>query len=471
MKYKKILGSVTAAVVLAATFTANNLAGAANLNQAAATLPSNEEWSIMAKASIGQNAGSGYLSSALNSDTATDYEKRILAITATGGNPATISSENFIARLESFVRNGQLGDPDLLNDDIFGILALHSAGISNSTVSDSRRYLLNNQNSDGGWGYGRGVGSDSNTTAMAVAALAATGSVPGGATDYLYRSQTQNGGFGYTPGDNTDGASTAWVIIGLNSANRSVPSEAKTYLENLQTESGSFKWKPDDSSGSALVTAYAVIALSGKSMPIRTVDITPPAAAPVVNLTANPRSIDYASSSLLSWSSTNTTSCTASGSWAGSKALSGSQSTGELTSSQTYTLTCSGLGGSKSDSETVSVSLPPTPPPPPPPPTGLVHVTISYPNNKIFVGDENSANQTALQALVAAAGRINLLYQIQQTGLGEFVKSINGYGPAGTSGWQYAVNGTVPQSPAANYNLSGGDSLQWFYGAPSSTPY
>ena len=148
MKYKKIGFTVFAAFALA-VLSHNNLVEAASLNQAASTLSQNEEWSIMARASVGQSVGQAYLSSPLNSSTATDYEKRILAITAIGSNPRTISSEDFIAKLESMSNSGQIGDPGLLNDDIFGVLALSSAGITDTVVSNSRQFILSHQNSDG----------------------------------------------------------------------------------------------------------------------------------------------------------------------------------------------------------------------------------------------------------------------------------------------------------------------------------
>jgi hypothetical protein len=66
--------------------------------------------------------------------------------------------------------------------------------------------------------------------------------------------------------------------------------------------------------------------------------------------------IPYNSSATLTWTSQNATSCYASGDWSGSKSLSGSQSTGNLTSSKTYTITCSGSGGSASDSVKVYVA-------------------------------------------------------------------------------------------------------------------
>jgi hypothetical protein len=81
---------------------------------------------------------------------------------------------------------------------------------------------------------------------------------------------------------------------------------------------------------------------------------------PTVDIEANgsdgPISISYNNSANLSWTSTNATSCYASGNWSGSKSLSGNESTGSLTYSRTYTITCSGTGGSASDSVTVNVT-------------------------------------------------------------------------------------------------------------------
>jgi len=65
--------------------------------------------------------------------------------------------------------------------------------------------------------------------------------------------------------------------------------------------------------------------------------------------------ISYNNSANLTWTSYNADYCYASGDWSGTKSLSGSQSTGSLTSSKTYTITCTGSGGSVSDWVTVNV--------------------------------------------------------------------------------------------------------------------
>lgn len=90
------------------------------------------------------------------------------------------------------------------------------------------------------------------------------------------------------------------------------------------------------------------------------VNVTTPQPAPTVTLTANPTSISSGSASLLTWTSSNATSCTSGGAWTGGRSSSGSLTTGSLTASKTYSLTCSGAGGSATASVTVSVTALPT---------------------------------------------------------------------------------------------------------------
>lgn len=77
---------------------------------------------------------------------------------------------------------------------------------------------------------------------------------------------------------------------------------------------------------------------------------------PTVTLTATPSSVTSGGTTNLLWSSTNATSCTASGGWSGAKTTNGSQSSDALTAATTFTLTCEGPGGSTSASANVTVS-------------------------------------------------------------------------------------------------------------------
>lgn len=83
----------------------------------------------------------------------------------------------------------------------------------------------------------------------------------------------------------------------------------------------------------------------------------PPPQLPSVTLDANPAVITAGEISTLNWTSTNADSCTASGGWSGSKALSGNAAVAP-TVNTTYTLTCENAAGSASDSATVTVNQP-----------------------------------------------------------------------------------------------------------------
>ncbi len=105
----------------------------------------------------------------------------------------------------------------------------------------------------------------------------------------------------------------------------------------------------------------------GSDSPAVTVPIAPPIApsAPVVSVAASPAALVEGGSTTLSWTSTNTSSCAASGDWSGSKATGGSEATTALATPRTYTyaLTCNGAAGSANASAAVLVTASlPTPP-------------------------------------------------------------------------------------------------------------
>jgi hypothetical protein len=91
-----------------------------------------------------------------------------------------------------------------------------------------------------------------------------------------------------------------------------------------------------------------------------TVIVNPPA-APTVSLTANPLNVASGGTSTLTWSASNASGCVAAAdpantAWSGSKPTSGSIGTGPLTAaSNTFSLTCTGEGGSASQSVIVTV--------------------------------------------------------------------------------------------------------------------
>ena len=77
--------------------------------------------------------------------------------------------------------------------------------------------------------------------------------------------------------------------------------------------------------------------------------------APTVNISANPSNVTYNGSSIITWNSNNTTSCTGNGGsngWSGNKSLSGNFSTGTLTNTTTYNITCVNVSGTQTNTST-----------------------------------------------------------------------------------------------------------------------
>jgi len=95
-----------------------------------------------------------------------------------------------------------------------------------------------------------------------------------------------------------------------------------------------------------------------------TVQVGAAPTAPTLSLSAAAPSVVAGSGTTLTWSSTATTSCTASSGWSGARATNGTAATGNLSAATTYTLTCTGTGGSIARSVTVAVTAPPGGDPP-----------------------------------------------------------------------------------------------------------
>ncbi len=92
--------------------------------------------------------------------------------------------------------------------------------------------------------------------------------------------------------------------------------------------------------------------------------VTPAPPAVLISIDAPSFPIPDGGSATITWSSSRTTNCTATGNaigWSGTKSLSGSETSGPLSgpNNYTYTLTCTGLGGTISYTATAAVSSPP----------------------------------------------------------------------------------------------------------------
>jgi hypothetical protein len=238
---------------------------------------------------------------------ATDAERGILAGVAGGLQTsrlaATTETEkgNLVARLAELFDGTQIGDTGLLNDDIFGVLALHQAGAPQPLLRQSVDFLRTKQLGDGGWSWSASPGAtaDIDMTGSVVAAFCAAGVSVGDpdlqqALALLHASQdAATGGFMVPPpfgiGVNTD--TTAWVLSGLVQCGIDPQGPAWTtaqgktgfdYLLSMQKPDGHFAWT-DEYDGGSFETYSSVRPLMGvafSSPPPARLDGTSPAVRP-----------------------------------------------------------------------------------------------------------------------------------------------------------------------------------------------
>ena len=242
-------------------------------------------WSTIAFGTDGQRAGDirasgssllGALARAPLSS-ATDVERQILAARASGANVRAFAGLDLVAELRRRFDGQQLGNASLVNDDIFGVLALLAAGESanSAPVAATVGTILERQGGDGSW-------ENLDLTAAAIQALRAYGEGGGqrNVDDALARArlnlrqhQDQHGGFG------ENSATTSWgiqAIVALGEdplAWRTADGRTPwTALLRYRNASGGFRWKTG-TDVSPFMTAYTVPALLGDPWPITVLSV------------------------------------------------------------------------------------------------------------------------------------------------------------------------------------------------------
>lgn len=246
------------------------------------------------------------------SSSATEWEKWILAITASGFNPYDFGGTDYVATLKSsiFYNNNQIGDTNSVNDDWFGVLALISSGVSNldPVLTSSLDFIIKHQNSDYGYGYSTTVESDSNDTAAAIQALVAAknygvantnldGAITNAKT-YLLNTQDISGGFLYDTSPWTtapDSDSTTWALMALNALGMKDSDQvntAKTWLLLKQAGDGGFQacqYNPPDYicqlASNSTTTSHALIGFAGKYWIVNIFDTSTITPTPTLSIT------------------------------------------------------------------------------------------------------------------------------------------------------------------------------------------
>jgi iron complex transport system substrate-binding protein len=211
---------------------------------------------------------------------ATDVARYILSMTAASEDPRNIDGVDYVAALKGLYDGAQIGDPNLLNDDFWGILALISAGEwrGSEIVRNTVSFIKGGQNGDGGWGYAVGSPSDVDDTSAAIMALIAAGESKNSiviikALSYIKSKQMDNGGF--ESWGTTNVGTDSWAIQAIVAAGQIATSplwtkNGKTPVDDLltfQNPDGSFSW-PEPYPMKELATSYAIPALLGKPYPV-----------------------------------------------------------------------------------------------------------------------------------------------------------------------------------------------------------
>jgi hypothetical protein len=111
-----------------------------------------------------------------------------------------------------------------------------------------------------------------------------------------------------------------------------------------------------------LTLAFMSLAISGCGGGGQSGAPDTPSIPPTLEFGASPRTIIDGQSSMLTWMSSNASSCAATGDWTGSRTVSGSEATAALANSATFVLSCTGAGGTIQKSTTVEVFPNPEPP-------------------------------------------------------------------------------------------------------------
>lgn len=278
------------------------------------------DWAVIAAAASGQDPdaltapGGASLLEGIKADAlataspATSIERRILAIEAADADSSNFGGVNYQNLLLAAHNNQQIGDPTLLNDDIFGILAALVTGNNDlvPVAQDALSYLLAHQSPDGGFSYTTNVcafcGPDSNDTAAAIIALHVAQLVQledpklitgeQAAISFLLPLQRDDGGFGYDSFSESDGSSTAWALMALNILGDAVKPQAdaaRAWLMNNQNSDGGFSYGAFGITDSDTFTSgHALIALLGTTWvgypaPLdRPIEATPTVAEPTL---------------------------------------------------------------------------------------------------------------------------------------------------------------------------------------------
>ncbi len=181
------------------------------------------------------------------------------------------------------------------------------------------------------------------------------------------------------------------------------------------------------------------LALAIKSGVVANPPLPRPTPAPTVALSANPAQVPAQSRATLTWSSTDATSCQASGGWSGARTTAGSESVGPIASTTNFRLDCAGPGGSQTASTQVATFSAPI--------VTLAASTARVAQNDSVTLTWNSTGATACAATGAWSGNRGTAGSEASPALtanATFSLSCSGGGGSATQSVAVAVDAPVP---------------------------
>ena len=200
-----------------------------------------------------------------NLQSATDYERRALALMALGVNPYTGTKVNYIQKIIDQFDGAQIGDSGLVNDDIFAIFPLIKAGytIEDEVIEKTVNFILDEQKANGSFSDSIDLTASGIQALVLAKELNGTASAVENAKNYLLAGQQSDGGFGSS-------FSTSWALQAIDALGDSETEwlknakSPKEYLASLQQSDGGLENENEDLGTRVWATAYAIPGFYGK---------------------------------------------------------------------------------------------------------------------------------------------------------------------------------------------------------------
>ncbi|HKL11233.1 MAG TPA: S-layer homology domain-containing protein [Clostridia bacterium] len=215
-----------------------------------------DEWGILALHAAGEDMKGTALEIAVDSKITTDHEAYMMGLLALGEN---ISEEAELVA-GSQMESGKFGDyidgtgEELINSQIWGIIALESAGYDSYDKQKAQKWLLNHQNDDGGFPVFAGMkSSDGDLTAMAIVALDLMEMV---GDDAAIEKAFEFIEFNNECKETAE--SLSWEIIARKQTGRAIDYSIEENLEAYRLENGLYRHLKTMSSGNYMATWHGV---------------------------------------------------------------------------------------------------------------------------------------------------------------------------------------------------------------------